>query len=280
MSPKRVGTHLGRIPRWDIPVGERGYPLTPQFVAEWLNNGGLPHPRSRWDDSRVTEQWVCALKENPEAVRWLNEHPGIWTPGYYRITNLISAFREAAQVYSGLAKALKKVEGDKSDLIVACTFEDADPDVVSDWLETDDKEEIQEARIRLRAPLGDINRLLKHYTLTPSCSMAYADLRRWHIEWIPPFRSGPRHPLDDHTRISDGEITVLQQILRMAAEGTLDYLAWCNCGRWYVRRKLDQLFHSQECRTHSPMFKEHRRKYWKVYYESNFKKDKPHAKRR
>lgn len=56
----------------------------------------------------------------------------------------------------------------------------------------------------------------------------------------------------------------------MATDGTSAYLAVCRCGRWYVRRRLDQSFCKAECRTafrrSSEKFKAHRRDYMRYYY--------------
>jgi hypothetical protein len=103
--------------------------------------------------------------------------------------------------------------------------------------------------------------------------MAYADLKRWAMEWL------PRPDLPRAARPEEGEIEVLQQLLTMATDGTLDYLAICACGEWFVRRRFDQQYCKPECRTHSPQFKTHRRRYMKDYYNKHFKKSRRARKR-
>jgi hypothetical protein len=73
---------------------------------------------------------------------------------------------------------------------------------------------------------------------------------------------------------------VLQQVLTMATEGRLGYLALCRCGRWYIRRRLDQQSCTLKCKTQSETFKKHRADYMRNYYKKNFKKEKANATKR
>ncbi len=228
MLKKRVKpTSDGPVPHWTVPIFEHlgRHPLSAQFVAKWLNNAGLDVP----------------------AGEFLIDPTGK-TDGYYRITNLIKAFQDAAQDLSTPGRARLY----------------SSPDPVRRPKE-------------LPAPLLRINQILDHYLLMPFCPSIDADLRRWHVRWVPTRRgrsphspaSGPVTP-EETGWLHAGEIEVLQQVLTMASEGTLDYLAVCRCGRWYVRRRLDQTFCRAECRTEfrrsSETWKAHRRTYMRRYY--------------
>jgi hypothetical protein len=224
---KRVKPTTDRaVPHWKIPILEHlgRYPISAQFAVKWINNGGLPWPACDWFETG---------KSN----------------GYYRITDLIGAFHDAAHDLSTPEKAL--------------LYSSTDPVIRKSG--------------QRPAPLSRINRILEHYVLQPYCPRIDADLRHWHVRWVPTRRGRSSRPVttaravtpEETGELYAGEIEVLQQVLTMASESTLDYLAVCRCGRWYVRRRLDQKFCSAECRAEfrrsSDSWKEHRRKYMNRY---------------
>jgi hypothetical protein len=173
---------------------------------------------------------------------------------YERITYLVRAFQDAKRELSDYSKR-------------------DDPDVTVGFLQG--------------LWIDRINLILQHYNVTPFCVTGPPWLRRWWIQWIPAGLEVVGQPWGyAHAAVLPDEMGVLQQVCTMATEGTLEYLAVCHCGRWYVRRRVDQRFCTTECKTHSEPFRARRRKYMKAYYQKYLssrrpqRKEKSHGKRR
>jgi hypothetical protein len=215
-----------------------------------VKENGIYSPAFGWHIPFAAGSFGERYPLTPEfVVKWINNEGLPWpkqkseppfrpTDGYHRITSLIRAFQDAAHDLKDPARA---------------------PLYCSEDLNRE-----------LPAPLSRINVILERYRLIPFCPTVQADLRRWQVLWFPS-RTGSRSPKAEESGwLHAGEIEVLQQVLTMAAEGTVGYLAACRCGRWYVRRRLDQTFCRSECRTEfrrsSETWKAHRRAYMRRYY--------------
>jgi len=211
MSHKRVkptadNAHFPRL----LPAMGR-FPLSAEFVVDWINNGGLAH-------------WHEDNEDNP-----------LCRAAMQRITELIRAFQALPDNWSD------------------------PPMVLSDPSKPGSYTTQWPGHLRMVPRINDI---LREYVLTPYVIGASEETTRWSVKWLGFTRE---------SWIGAGEMEVLQQILTMAVEGTLGYLAVCGkCGKWFVRRRLDQVFCSAECRNEfrrsSPAWKKHRRKYMRKYY--------------
>lgn len=190
----------------------RNSPSTPEFVVNWLNNGGLTF--SPFEEYKAPYDGIKNLGTRERLLRELSEQK---TDGYYRIKNLLDAFHRGEEP-------------------------------------------------------SRIDPILDYYKLIPCCRGLSKD-GSWDIEWLPlhGFQTGV--DLKKPGMFCPGEIEVLQQVLTMAIEGTLERLKSCHCGRWYLRQRFDQNFCSPPCRTHSEIFKAHRRQYMRKYYHDELRKN-------